>query len=361
MRYRRQASVALFLVAGCGGNSITFAPATSIDEFASQLDQLRASSQIPGLSVVIASDQKVLWARGFGVTDVTTQTPVTPATSFHLASLTKPFAATIVMQLVEAGLVSLDDPVSKYGIFLPGSGTILVRHLMSHTSEGVPGTVFQYNGARFSLLDSVISRTTGTSFAQRLNTRILVPLQLAHTAPNNLSFADFVVTGKDRVQFEANMAKGYTASGSSIVPTAYPSSFSTAAGLIASASDVAAFSIAMDQDQFLSPATKALMYTAARTPAGLALPYGLGWFVREQNGVKILWHYGLWTGISALIIKVPERKLTYVVLANTPALNDRYDIIGDLNNSPWAREFLDAFVFGTLVPPAGGAVIGTPG
>jgi len=45
-----------------------------------------------------------------------------------------------------------------------------------------------------------------------------------------------------------------------------------------------------------------------------------------------------------LIIKVPERKLMYVFLANTPALNDRYDIIGDLDPSPWAREFLDAFM-----------------
>ncbi|MDH3458377.1 MAG: beta-lactamase family protein [Gemmatimonadota bacterium] len=63
--------------------------------------------------------------------DLENGTPATGATSFHLASLTKTFASTIIIQLVEHGLVDLDDPVSDYGIDLPSSGVIRVRHLMA--------------------------------------------------------------------------------------------------------------------------------------------------------------------------------------------------------------------------------------
>jgi CubicO group peptidase (beta-lactamase class C family) len=93
------------------------------------------------------------------------------------------------------------------------------------------------------------------------------------------------------------------------------------------------------------------MFTASRSTAGEALPYGLGWFVTEKQGVKIVWHYGLWTAISSLIVKVPERGLTFVVLANTSGLSAPYDVTGDLMNSPWAAEFLNAFVFGSARLP----------
>ena len=65
-----------------------------------------------------------------------------------------------------------------------------------------------------------------------------------------------------------------------------------------------------------------------------------------------MWHYGLWTAISSLIIKVPSRGLTFVVLANTDALSSPYPLAaGRLDSSPWARAFLDAFVFGTAAVP----------
>src|SRR4051812_1628151 len=107
-------------------------------EFESRLEALRANYHIAGLSAAITKDQSIVWAKGFGVADVATNRPVVDSTVFHLASLTKPFAATVILQLVDEGKVSLDDPVTKYGITLPSQGTILVRHLLSHTSEGVP-------------------------------------------------------------------------------------------------------------------------------------------------------------------------------------------------------------------------------
>jgi CubicO group peptidase (beta-lactamase class C family) len=268
-----------------------------------------------------------------------------------LASLTKTFASTVILQLVDEGKVSLDDPVSQYGINLPSTGTIRVRHLLTHTSEGTPGEKFIYNGNRFGELDSVVHHATGLTFAQAVETRILSPLGLKHTAPNNLSPADFAVTGLDKTAFEASMAQGYTFNGSSQVATAYPSYFGSAAGLIASATDVAAYSMAIDRDMFLKPATKELAFTPTVSNGGQQLPYGLGWFVSYYGGVRVAWHYGLWTANSALIVKVPSRGLTYVVLANSDELSRRYDFNTDLRNSPWAREFIDAFVTGSAALP----------
>jgi len=57
------------------------------------------------------------------------------------------------MQLVQEGVISLDDPVSKYGVELESEGMILVRHLLTHTSTGVPGTSFVYDGGRYAYLD----------------------------------------------------------------------------------------------------------------------------------------------------------------------------------------------------------------
>src|SRR5688572_26632626 len=148
------------------------------------LESLRQELKIPAYSAAIVKDQKVIWAKGFGYADVENKTPATEHTAYHLASLTKTFASTILMQLVQDGKIKLDDPVSKYGITLESDGVIRVRNLLSHTSEGNPGEQYRYNGNRFAELDKVVERATGKSFAQLLIANILDPLGMNETAPN---------------------------------------------------------------------------------------------------------------------------------------------------------------------------------
>lgn len=347
--------VGLVLVAaGCGGgNEITSNPVASISEFEQRLDDMRASSHIAAITAVISKDQSVVWAKGYGLADVSAKRPAADTTVYHLASLTKPLAATVLLQLVEEGKVSLDDPVSMYGVSLasPAGTVIRVRHLLSHTSEGVPGTNYSYNGDRFALLENVIAQAAGKSFDAALQERIITPLGLHRTAPNPQS-ASFAVSGLDKVTFEANMARGYTYSGGSYNLTAYPTSFGAAAGLTASALDYASFSMAMDRDALLQPGTKALAYTPVTSPSGETFPYGLGWFSTMYKGVRVIWHYGLWTANSSLIVKVPDRGLTFVVLSNSDALSSPYQLgAGKLETSPWARLFLDTFVIGSVALP----------
>src|SRR5262245_63217251 len=149
-----------------------------------RLGDLRQELKIPALSAALVKDQKVVWAKGFGFADLEKKIPATEHTSYHLASLTKTFASTILMQLVQEGKIKLDDPVSKYGITLESEGVIRVRHLLSHTSEGNPGEQYRYNGNRFAELDKVVQRATGKSFAELLIANILDPLGMNETAPN---------------------------------------------------------------------------------------------------------------------------------------------------------------------------------
>jgi CubicO group peptidase (beta-lactamase class C family) len=160
------------------------ASAARIARLETLLESLRQELKIPAYSAAIVKDQKVIWAKGFGYADIENKIPATEHTAYHLASLTKTFASTILMQLVQEGKVKLDDPVSKYGINLESNGVIRVRHLFSHTSEGNPGEQYRYNGNRFAELDKVVEKATGKSFGELLIANILDPLGMNETAPN---------------------------------------------------------------------------------------------------------------------------------------------------------------------------------
>src|SRR5688572_12348127 len=155
-----------------------------IARFETLLESLRQELKIPAYSAAIVKDQKLIWAKGFGYADVENKTRATEHTPYHLASLTKTFASTMLMQLVQEGKIKLDDPVSKYGITLESEGIIRVRHLLSHTSEGNPGEQYRYNGNRFAELDKVVQGATGKSFGELLIANILDPLGMNETAPN---------------------------------------------------------------------------------------------------------------------------------------------------------------------------------
>jgi CubicO group peptidase (beta-lactamase class C family) len=340
------------LVWACGSSTtepaaaVQVVPVQGLEGFEARLDSLRVELQIPGLSAAIAKDGEIVWSEGFGYADAEAGRPATPTTPFHLASLTKPFAATIVMQLVEQGTVSLDDPVSDYGIDLEEDGVVRVRHLLTHTSEGVPGSHYRYNGGRFGELDHVIENATGRSFGDLLVERILEPLQLRHTAPNPNHHA-FSRTGLSREAFMAEMAAPYELR-DSVYRTAQPTYFGAAAGLVASAEDMATFSLAIDAGRFLEPETWDSVFTPAISNTGQTLPYGLGWFIHYHLGVKLEWHYGYWDSNSSLIVRVPEKRMTFVVLGNTNMLSRPYHLGVDSNvlRSDVARLFIDAFVLG---------------
>lgn len=317
--------------------------AIGFQKLESRLEALRLRWDIPGMSAAVALDGKILWEHGFGYADVAARRPATPDTVYHLASLTKPFAATVFLQLVHEGRLNLDAPVTEYGIQLESEGVIRVKHLLSHTSEKMPGETYRYNGTRFGQLDKVLTGVTGQSFATEVSRRILEPATLTNTCPNPHSPEACREAGRDAVEFARRLAQGYEPDGAT--PVEYKRHFVTAAGLVSTVGDMVRFSAALDDGRLLPVEMQRLAYTPAVTSTGKRLPYGLGWFVQERHGVQVLWHYGWWVGDSSLMIKIPERKLTFVLLANSDGLSRKFDLgkDNDVRRSPFARAFLDAY------------------
>jgi len=324
----------------------------AIERFAERLDEYRTHLDIPGMSAAVIMNQRLVWAQGFGFADVENKIKATPQTPYHLASLTKTFASQIILKLLEEGKINLDDPVKKYGVKISDDPGITIRHLLTHTSEGRPGGNYKYNGARFGLLGRVIEKVTGSSFRELVIAQIIKPTQMNDTAPvlPRTSLRDFE-PGQSPAPDEQNfkrinnkLAKPYALNDSlEAVPGEYPNPnhMGVSTGLISTVIDMAKYDKAIDNNAFISKEMQELAYTPAISNSRRTLPYGLGWFVQEFAGTKLIWHYGWEVNYSALILKVPEHNITFVVFANTDELSRPFRLgNGDVLNSPLEVEFL---------------------
>ena len=315
--------------------------AVSMADFETRLDNLRTGANIPGMVAGIVKDGQVIWTKNYGYADKQKNIPVTNSTIFHLASLTKTFASTIIIQLVTENKINLNAPVANYGINLTEKDTVRVIHLLTHTSEGVPGSNYKYNGDRYALLSNVIQSATGGTFHQLAAERIMQPLGLQNTAPSDMKLA--AMDGFDTIRLKQNTAQGYNSNGTQAVN--YPKNFSTAAGLTSNIDEMLKYAAAFVGTLLLTDDLKAKVFSPMMSNAGKPFPYGLGWFIQEKEGLKFAWHYGYWVGMSSLIIRVPEKKLSFVIMANSDMLSAPYPLgNGDVWVSPYAKEFLKSFV-----------------
>lgn len=324
--------------------------------FEAELESIRQKSMVPGFSAAIVKDQQVTWAAGFGYADLEKQVEATPSTAYPLASLTKPFAAAIIMQLVEDGTLSLDDPITDYGVDFSSDGVIELRHVLSHTSHGMPGEEYRYNGDRFADLGYLVRNASGRSFRELLNARILEPLEMNNTAPNPISMGDDFLD-VFRIWMDADNTRVYRATAKpyrldqeyKLVKSGCPDFFTPAAGLISTVLDIAKFDIAMDQNILLEQETKVQMFTPTTSNNGSELPYGIGWFTQEYKDQPLIWHYGWQPSCgSSLILKIPDEEITFIVLANSDNLSRPYRLgSGEVLaiDSILALAFYKTFVF----------------
>lgn len=324
--------------------------ADRVNGFEREADLLRQTLHIPGMSAAIVKDQKVLWMGGFGYADLENRVPATPDTLYHVASVTKTFGSTLVLQLVEKGEVSLDEPIAPY---TPSrySGKITdprvqIRHILSHTSAGTPGDQFAYNGNLYDAVTPVIEKKYGTSFRQVITQRILDPLKMTESVPGHDVIDDPQLARRYAPNL-ARFAKPYALYGKGeIVPDNYPGKdIGAAAGLLSTVRDLATYDIAIDRHILLQPKTQELAWTPFVSNKGERLPYGLGWFTDEYRGEKLVWHTGNWgAGFSALYFKVPARNVSLILLANSEGLADGFHVPGAGETNPFACAFLRQFV-----------------
>ena len=326
--------------------------AENVNQFEERLENLRTNINVPGMSACIVKNEVVVWAKGFGFADIENEIPVTPYTCFPIAYLTNIYASPVIMQLLEEGAFSLEDPIIDYGVVLQSNGIAKVKHLLTHTSQGIPGSEFNYNVFRFSMLDQIIYQATGKkSFAVHLAERIIAPLGLKYTAPINLDTDYLIITGVNSDSIIQHIALGYNMDGRT--RQGYTGYFGTAAGLISTVLEIAEYSNAIDNNLFLSEEQWSEIFNPTISNDGEMLPYGKGWFIQDYIGKELRWHFGWGDANSSLFIKVPEDNLTFIVLANNDMLSRvNSDIFqGNISVSRIGMEFLNAFVYGSAVLP----------
>ena len=325
-----------------------------LELFHRYLEALRQRAQIPGLSGAIVYQQRVIWDAGLGYQDRERRIAARADTPYRIASLTKTFTSTLLMGCVDRRSLDLDAPISRYTNLIPESAAT-VRHVISHTSLAPPGTTFNYDGNRFATLTPVVDACTEQPFRQALATRILDRLAMQDSVPGHDLATPVPATA---AMFDAatlaryagvlaRLARPYSRdSGGRVVEAEYPPrDINASAGLVSTVRDLAKYDAALDARILVSPAAQQLAWTPFVNAGGVTQPYALGWFSQPYGGTRLVWHYGQWAQFSALYLKIPERELTLILLANSGDLSAPFPLArGDVTKSTFARTFLGMFV-----------------
>lgn len=284
-----------------------------------------------------------------GVTSVLTRQPVTDDTIFQIGSISKVFTTTLVMQLVEAGLLDLDTPVVSYLPGLPladpdARAALTLRHLLSHSGgfEGdrfidygrgddalarsiaefgtlrqwtAPGALFSYCNNGFNLVGRVVEMVCGEPFEQVISERLLRPLGL-RTA---VYFAEDAIGLPHAVghQLESREHGNTVAAGYSL-----PRNVNPAGGIVAPVGELLRFAALHLGDGELD-GTRLLPAAAARSMrepvigAGATRgSYGLGWSIQDYEPFRVAGHGGATRGFRAQLTVVPERQFAIALLGN---------------------------------------------
>lgn len=298
----------------------------------------------PGAAVLVARGDKVLYRGARGLADVKTGTPLTPDSVFRIGSISKQFAAAGLLKLVEAGKLSLDDPLSKYVPNFPNGEHITVLELLNHTSgvkdythiaawrngpiekdvstaqlvatfkdakpDFAPGTDWAYDNSGYALVGAVIEAVSGQSWHAYLRTALFEPLGLTHTG-----------YGADP-RFVAQQVHGYSLEDGKVVPAKVISMTipHAAGGLVSTVDDLLKWNRALHEGRVLKSATYARMIT----PVGKAVEpnYGLGIELQTVQGQPMLEHSGGIFGFESMLEYVQGPDITVVVLQNNDSNDD---------------------------------------
>ena len=330
------------------------APVLASPPFEAYLEPLRVQAGIPGLSAILIQDGDVVWERGFGFQNQEARIRATPDTPYLVADLSQTLAAVLLLQCVEQRKLSLDEPVRSYGVTLPEAG-VTMRHLLSHTSSSGPGGTFKYDPERFAQLTEVMTACAPQPYRKSVSHRILEHLAMRDSVPGrDLEDPNVVPDGLyDPAHLERyarvleRLAVPYKVDrrGRATRNELPVEGINAATGLVSTARDLARFDAAVDSFLLLDE-TRAMAWTNAAAGGFLTSPTGLGWFVQTYRGERVVWHFGLIpNAYSSLILKVPSRRLTVILLANSDGLNAPFQLhAGEIRRSVFANLFLRLFI-----------------
>ncbi|HET7041652.1 MAG TPA: serine hydrolase domain-containing protein, partial [Gemmatimonadales bacterium] len=297
-----------------------------------------AAPGAPGAAVLVVHDTTVR-IRTYGLADVATGAPVTPTTDFRLASLTKQFTATAILLLVNDGKLSLNDRLVDRVPGLPAyAHAIRLWDLLHHTSgiwdyedfvpdsappvhdADVPALVsradslyfpptskYAYSNSGYALLALTVERAGGMPFATFLHDRIFAPLGMTRSVAH--------VEGVDTVP-ERAYGHGERDGKWVVTDQSNTSAVLGDGGVYTNVTDLAKWVRALWTAPLPGAALQATAWTPAALSDGTTGPYGMGWFVDTDRGLRRLSHHGETRGFTNGYVMYPDQRVAVIVLTD---------------------------------------------
>lgn len=308
------------------------------------LDELKETNT-PGAAIAVVSGDRVVFAKGFGVSNTETGAPVTPDMLFRLGSTTKMFTAAALVTLAEQGKIKLDAPIGNYVKGLnPRIAAVTAHQLLSHTAGIIdeapmfgrhddaalgeeirswkedklftePGRIISYSNPGYWLAGFLVEQLGGKPYADQMSESLFKPLGMNST------------TLRPTVAMTFPLSQGHNPvrSGTPTVirPFADNSASWPAGSIFSSVSDLSRFVVAflnagkIGGKQVLSPAVIAKLSSGhAVIPGNAERQYGYGLMTGTYRGVRIFEHGGSRSGYGSQITMSPEQRFAVIVLAN---------------------------------------------
>jgi CubicO group peptidase (beta-lactamase class C family) len=327
-----------------------FTPFGALPVLDNYLEALRKQAGIPGLSAAVVRDGVIIWEKGYGYQNTASRIPATPDTPYLIGDLSGTLAAVMLLECSERRQIYLDDTIRKYGAELPDAD-VTVRRILSHTSPALD-VPFTYSPERYSQLTTVMEHCESRSYRKSL-ALLLDQLAMKDSVPgtdlwhSDSVFRDGEFAGEDVDHYRQvleRMATPYKVDtrGRADRTELAPIGISAAGGLVSTVRDLARLDTALDANVILEQETLDMAWNPFVTPTNFVSPMGLGWFVQNHRGERVVWHFGLVpNAYSSLMLKLPERKLTFILLANSDGLSAPFQLSeGNVTRSLFAALFL---------------------
>lgn len=315
----------------------------------------------PGFAAVVLKDNNVVWQKCSGLADVGRRIPITQGTNFRLASLSKQFTAMAVLILIERKKLNFENKLVDFFSDYPAYGNkVLVKQLLTHTA-GIPdhekplyrairsgdeptiydaleilksqpsplfppGSKYKYSDAGYVLLALIIEKVSGFSYREFLKQNVFLPLQMVNS--------DVLDQTKPRIK---NRAVGYK-----ITRLPHPAKGGARnddkcfdefdydplnyivgdEGVYSSIEDMIKWNRAWSEEVLVSKKSLSVTMTPARLVNGEFGKARFSWLIRNYRGRKIVYQSGSWVGFRNILLMLPKKSLTVILLSNRTDFNN---------------------------------------
>ena len=338
----RSLSVVLTLVGVFCGNGAAAAAVCTTEVMQKRVVEVAVQKHVPGLAVVVALRNQIVWQYGYGRANLEDDVPVSVEHSrFRIGSISKTLTAFALVNAADRGQLDLDVPIQIYVPGFPNTQPgVTLRRLGGHLAGirgynsqnelastidyptvesslavfahdalvAPPGEKFVYSAYGYTLISAAIESAVHADFLTYMSESVFKPLGMLETVPDRpekiiASRTGFYYLDGDVLRNGPPINSSYKWAG---------------AGFLSTAADLARFGMAHFEAKFLSPAARSLVWTSQHTNSGESTGYGMGWFI----GPSWVQHSGGIVGGSGLLRIYPEEQMVVVILANLSMLGE---------------------------------------